>query len=133
MRQPSPHGPQLHRREPAAQPQHNRSRKRPWYPAHHAGPEQSPPRVMHPLPTHHKDGLHRIDQPEGEPDRSDPYPSVRLRASGVCIHIEIVFYGLAKNTINAANRRNHAVAGLSLFRPQEDTVPMITTAKTVLL
>src|SRR5260370_36209927 len=58
---------------------------------------------------------------------------MHLRASGVRVHIEIVFYGSDKKTTNAANRRNRAVAGLSIFRPQEDTVPMITSAKTVML
>jgi hypothetical protein len=36
-------------------------------------------------------------------------------------------------TTNAANRRNRAAGGLSLFLPADDTVPMIPTAKTVLL
>src|SRR6266702_1919762 len=133
MRQPCRHGPQRHRRKPPAQPEHEWSRKSPWNPANHAGPEQSHPRVVHALPTHHKDRLHRIDQPEAEPDRGNPDPSVRLRASRGRVHTEIVFYDPTKKTINAANRRNRAVAGLSLFRPPEHTVPMITTAKTVLL
>jgi Cytochrome P460 len=58
---------------------------------------------------------------------------MHLRASGGRIHIEIVFYGPAEKTINAANHRNRAVIGLSLSSPREHTVPMITTAKTVLL
>jgi hypothetical protein len=58
---------------------------------------------------------------------------VQLRASGVRVHIEIVFYGPAQKAINAANHRNRAATGLSLMRPPADTVPMITTAKTVLL
>ena len=55
------------------------------------------PRVMHSLPTHHKNRLHCIYQPEAEPERDNPYPSGRegasLRALGVRVHIEIVFYG----------------------------------------
>src|SRR5580704_7861300 len=140
MRQPHRERPQLHRRKPPAQPQHEWSRHRPWQPANDAGPEQSHPRVVHPLPTHHKDRLHRIDQPEAQPDRCNPYPSVqlrdpsvRLRASGVRVHIEIVFYGPTKKAANAANHRNRAVTGLSPLRSPADTVPMITTAKTVLL
>jgi hypothetical protein len=58
---------------------------------------------------------------------------VRLCASRVRIHIEIVFYGPAKKAANAANHRNRAATGLSAFRSEADTVPMITTAKTVLL
>jgi Cytochrome P460 len=56
-----------------------------------------------------------------------------LPASGDRIHTEIVFYGPAENTINAANPRNRAVIGLSLFGSQEHTLPMIPIAQTVLL
>src|SRR5216683_1550436 len=133
MRQPCRHGPQLHRRKPPAQPQHEWSRKSPWNPANHAGPEQSHPRVVHPFPAHHKDRLHRIDQPETEPDRGNPYPLVQPRTAGVRVHIEIVFYGSTKKTGNAVNRRNRAVTGLSLVASPADTAPMITIAKTVML
>jgi len=58
---------------------------------------------------------------------------MELRARGGRIHNEIVFYGSAKKTSNAVNRRNRAVTGLSHFLSPEHTLPMITTAQTVLL
>jgi hypothetical protein len=95
---------------------------------------------VHALATHHKDGLHCIDEPEAEPDRRNPYPSmwlrdppVWLRAIGVRVHIEIVFYGRVEKAANAVNRRNRAATGLSLSRSPANTVLMITTAKIVLL
>jgi hypothetical protein len=49
--------------------------------------------MVHAFRMHDENSLHRIQQPEAEPNRCNPYPAVWLKGSRVRIHIEIVFYG----------------------------------------
>ena len=76
--------------------QHQRRRQGPCQPVEDRDHEQFHPCVVHTLRTHDENRLDGIDQPEAEPDQSNPYPALRSHATVVDVHIEIVVYAAAR-------------------------------------